>query len=178
MTAQNARLEAAILAKPEEVNAWSIYGDWLQAEGDPRGEWVGLMVAREGSPTAGLAKAERAFFEANQQWLLGPALSKSLDCLVWRRGFLAAAQVDTTEGLRELLEHPSARFLEQVTLAPASDELADAWSPLIAGAGWKSVRVQNAKNAAAVFGLPKLTEAVIDLRYREPVGLDPSGALT
>src|SRR5688500_13747711 len=116
MSAQNAGLEAAVAAAPEDVRTWSVYADWLEAQADPRGEWVSLMLAREAAPTPRLTKAERAFFEANKTWLVGPELLRSADTLVWRRGFLSAAAVDTSDGLRELLTHPSARFLEHVTL--------------------------------------------------------------
>ena len=33
-----------LLAHRDEPHEWSIYGDWLQREGDPRGELVSLML--------------------------------------------------------------------------------------------------------------------------------------
>ncbi|WP_163997168.1 TIGR02996 domain-containing protein [Pyxidicoccus caerfyrddinensis] len=38
-------LEAAILKAPEAAEGYLVYGDWLQAQGDPRGELVALQHA-------------------------------------------------------------------------------------------------------------------------------------
>ena len=42
-TASNPELEAAILEAPDNVDAYLVYGDWLQAQGDPRGELMALQ---------------------------------------------------------------------------------------------------------------------------------------
>jgi uncharacterized protein (TIGR02996 family) len=40
----NADLEAAIMATPNDVEPYSIYADWLQSKGDPRGELIAMQI--------------------------------------------------------------------------------------------------------------------------------------
>ncbi|MBA3538368.1 MAG: TIGR02996 domain-containing protein, partial [Deltaproteobacteria bacterium] len=39
----NPKLEAAILADPDDTAAYLVYADWLQSRGDPRGELIVLQ---------------------------------------------------------------------------------------------------------------------------------------
>src|SRR5687767_3359435 len=39
----NPELEKRILANPDDAEAYLVYGDWLQSQGDPRGELVVLQ---------------------------------------------------------------------------------------------------------------------------------------
>lgn len=43
--ARNHALEAAIVDDVDDVGAWSVYADWLQARGDRIGEWLALSLA-------------------------------------------------------------------------------------------------------------------------------------
>ena len=43
--ARNPELEQAILANPDDEAAYEVYADWLQGEGDPRGELAAVQVA-------------------------------------------------------------------------------------------------------------------------------------
>ena len=42
---RNAQLETAIIARPGDPARYAVYGDWLQAQGDPRGELVSVQAA-------------------------------------------------------------------------------------------------------------------------------------
>ena len=162
--------EAAIRAAPDDVRVWSIYGDSLEADGDPRGQWVGLQLAREASPNPQLAKAERAFFEANKDWLLGPELLKLSDKAVWHRGFLYSAEADSRASLEALLAHPSAKFLRAVVLNPGPT---DDWSSLIEGAAWESVTAKlGAINPNVLLALPNLIRLELALPYADLPELD------
>lgn len=84
-------LVAAILADPSDNAARLVYGDWLQAQSDPRGE---LMVAQCRLAEGGLTPAEERKFRATEK-----KLAKSLEVL-WampiaaRLGFPGEAAID------------------------------------------------------------------------------------
>ena len=48
----NTELEEAILANPTDDAAWAVYGDWLQTQGDPRGELAAVQLALASSPSS------------------------------------------------------------------------------------------------------------------------------
>jgi uncharacterized protein (TIGR02996 family) len=94
-------LEAALRERPDDVAAHLVYGDWLQARGDPRGELVALQVelARaEGPAKLALEQQDREFRRRHAQHLFGP-LHAVADELVrrWSLGFADAVSL----GLRE-----------------------------------------------------------------------------
>jgi uncharacterized protein (TIGR02996 family) len=130
----NEELEAFILDDPLDPAGWLVYGDWLQGEGDPRGELVAVQakLAREpGNPE--LMDAQRVLFRAHgdalleglHRYLVPTAERGPLFRLSWEFGFLWTANVtasghrlgDFIAGLRALLAHPSARFLHALTIA-------------------------------------------------------------
>ncbi len=57
--AQHPELEAAILPNPNDAARSSVYGDWLQAQGDPRGDLVCVQatLASLRDPKSGCARA-------------------------------------------------------------------------------------------------------------------------
>lgn len=142
----NDELEAVILEDPLDPAGWLVYGDWLQAEGDPRGELVAVQakLARDpGNPE--LMEAQRALFRAHGDGLLeglhpflvprgerGPLFRLS-----WEFGYLWTANVtaaghslaEVVAGVRALLAHPSARFLHVLTIGTPPDH---GWSEVIA----------------------------------------------
>lgn len=135
---ENEALEAVILEDPLDPDGWLVYGDWLQAAGDPRGELVAVQakLARDpGNPE--LMEAQRALFRQHGGWLLeglhaflvprgerGPLFRLS-----WEFGFLWTANLtidghslsEVVTGLRSLLAHPSARFLHALAIATPPD---------------------------------------------------------
>ena len=50
-------LLAALAESPDDVASWSVYGDFLQAQSDPRGELISLMLERARQPSSKLFDA-------------------------------------------------------------------------------------------------------------------------
>ncbi len=133
----SSELEAAIAAEPGGVDAYLVYGDWLQSQGDPRGELIALQHARMQKPNdKTLEKAEKAFLKQHADHLYGPlaraaspGMNKSWGrapfFAEWHLGFFRSArlgwnaglEMDTTayEMLPQLLGLPSARFLRELS---------------------------------------------------------------
>jgi len=139
---RNEELERAILDDVLDPDAWLVYGDWLQSAGDPRGELVAVQARLARDPgNASLMEAQRAFFRRHARTLLEglePYLTNQpMMRFSWEFGFLWTASVTTAghaaaavaDGLRVLLDHPSARFLHALTIASPSD---GNWTPIVA----------------------------------------------
>ncbi|MFT3697070.1 MAG: TIGR02996 domain-containing protein [Kofleriaceae bacterium] len=133
--ASNPQLEQAIESNPDDKTAYSVYADWLQSQGDPRGELVALSLAG-GDTTAAQAK------------VLGPLAEYAKtfdgndgDTFTWKNGFIDSAflshntyskpQGDLTKGLQLLLDHPAARFLRELRFAFNNDPNEDNCQSLI-----------------------------------------------
>jgi uncharacterized protein (TIGR02996 family) len=126
--ARNPELERTILADPDNEEAYQVYADWLQGEGDPRGELAALQVALARGENEQLRARERALIQANREELLGdlPDVAPDEDPapvkLTWHAGWLRSARLAATEEhalpalYRSLLECASARFLSELTL--------------------------------------------------------------
>jgi uncharacterized protein (TIGR02996 family) len=90
-------LEATLREHPEDVESHLIYGDWLQARGDPRGQLIALQHAvtqASESEREQLIAREREFRAEHLGHLFGPLRSLA-DTLVqrWSLGFIDAASV-------------------------------------------------------------------------------------
>ncbi|MCP3102331.1 WGR domain-containing protein [Myxococcus sp. K15C18031901] len=129
--ASNPELEAAILKDPDDADAYLVYGDWLQAQGDPRGELIALQHAQGKATGAEASTAKRqvnAHIKKHQALLLGgltKAWSDEELSVEWHLGFIREARIakgdydselDVPETLKKLLAHPSARFLRSLTV--------------------------------------------------------------
>jgi len=141
--AQNPKLEAAIASDPDSPDAYLVYADWLQSQGDPRGE---LIVLQHANKTA----AAKKLLEQNREHFWGK-LADFTDILeaypyrplgrttTWRWGYLEALwisnkherdrmygegkpAIDVDEALGWMLDHPSARFLRELTVGIISYE--------------------------------------------------------
>ncbi|MFP2962263.1 TIGR02996 domain-containing protein [Myxococcus sp. 1LA] len=143
-TASNPELEAAILAAPDNVDAYLVYGDWLQAQDDPRGELIALQHALRQARGAKLIPIKRkvaALQKKHQESFLGVGLTSMVNhyalVLSWHLGFIHFARVtspadesdadfDVVETLTMLLRHPSGRFIRDLALGiPDRDGDAD-----------------------------------------------------
>src|SRR5262245_25055524 len=63
----------AILDYPEELTNWLVYADWLDERGDPRAEFLRLMVERQQSDAADPDRDTRLTklrAELDPQWML------------------------------------------------------------------------------------------------------------
>jgi uncharacterized protein (TIGR02996 family) len=63
--ARNPELEKAIAADPSDRQAYAVFGDWLQEQGDPRGELIALQLANKD-------KAAKTLIEQHADYFLGP----------------------------------------------------------------------------------------------------------
>jgi uncharacterized protein (TIGR02996 family) len=132
--ATNPELEAVIDATPDDKSSYAVYGDWLQANGDARGELIALQLG---------GKDGKALIEANAEHFYGQ-LAPFVDILEqsdgaslgaptsWRWGFLdklwigqkhdhsrmfkGKTPVDFNEAFAWIIDHPSARFVRTLTV--------------------------------------------------------------
>jgi len=136
VSARNPELEALIDEAPSDPERYLVYADWLQQQGDARGE-LSVIQHRLATSTdpeeLGLLERDHAAllkkFEAE---LLGPLAKyvflrssvRSFRTFSWRCGFIRAARFSRLayrfgqEGLHAALKrlflHPSGRFLERI----------------------------------------------------------------
>ncbi len=122
-------------APDDDTSAAQVYADWLQGQGDPRGELAAIQLQRAADPKRkDLQKAEKALLAQHGDRLLGKlAPYRDLVKLEWRAGFFHAARIantfdrselhdgdkpaaDLEEVLGMLLDEPSARFLRELTV--------------------------------------------------------------
>lgn len=129
-----AALEAAIDARPDDPEAYWIYGDWLESQGDPRGRCIATARALMQAPEKGrrqVALAQKRVTQAMAELrlTLGP-LGRFHERLVsehdvrFRFGMMERARIrrrsKTATLVRELetlLSHPSSRFLRHLTMS-------------------------------------------------------------
>lgn len=138
---RNAEMERAIRQQPEDEEPWLVYGDWLQAHGDPRGELVAIQSAQRERPDDISLRAEEArIIHQHREELLGE-LADHLDCvrLTWRFGFIHGVRVFGGPSLNErmhdgepwtmidlleaLFAHPSGQFVRELTVGNLGFEL-------------------------------------------------------
>jgi uncharacterized protein (TIGR02996 family) len=136
--------EKATIENPEERATYSAYADWLQEQGDPRGEFIAVQLALEDE---GRPKAERDALKAREAELLAAHEREWLGELAphffgrevtdysdpnydwnqpeapeiqyrWRRGLLAevTAQCLTVKLAQALADAPATRTLQKLHL--------------------------------------------------------------
>ncbi|NUP06131.1 MAG: TIGR02996 domain-containing protein [Polyangiaceae bacterium] len=115
-------LEKAILLDPSDDGGFLVYADWLQSEGDPRGELAMVQHARSQNPASKqLKRAEETLLAEYADELLGPLAPYASD-VTWRYGFVRSARVHRAsavpldEVVRAALAHPAGRFIEDLGL--------------------------------------------------------------
>jgi uncharacterized protein (TIGR02996 family) len=108
---RNAELEAKLAADPDDAT-YLVYGDWLQARGDPRGELVHVQHAMRagGDPATFLAYKQHdvELRAAHANAWLGEAVAASAYRmkLDWRLGFVETARVDVATNASEIALAP------------------------------------------------------------------------
>ena len=101
---RNPELEQAILADPDDEDAYLVYADWLQGQGDPRGELITLSAQAAKAPKNAknrkLKAAADKLFAQHEAHFLGPLARyrKTLDgtetrTMTWRWGFVASLRI-------------------------------------------------------------------------------------
>ncbi len=134
----NPDLEMAIASDLTNIEAWMVYGDWLQEQGDPRGELVSIDCALALKPgDAKLEKRRDELLKEHEAAWLGKTLvearktSESFVEFEWKYGFLDSVRVgeeyenegpDLAKQTRDLLKLESAKFLRDLKLGPANME--------------------------------------------------------
>lgn len=131
--AANSELEAAMLQDPDDEEASMVYADWLQTQGDVRGELAVIQQRLQREPgNRSLKKQEARLLEEHTEHFLGQLkdLDDMLEDVEWQMGFIRKAklkntyerynnerpQVPVEEALGWLLDHPSGRFLQDLTM--------------------------------------------------------------
>ncbi|MCA9669782.1 MAG: DUF4132 domain-containing protein [Myxococcales bacterium] len=126
MADEHLALIASIEADPDDINAFLVYGDYLQGLGDPRGELIAqhCRALAQGRDPAQDRRA-RDTLRAHREALLGPMAPPKMSRRVgveWRLGFIDGATVrghkgaEIGEALATLLGSPSARFMRALTI--------------------------------------------------------------
>lgn len=88
--ARNEELERRLADHPDDRATYEVYADWLQTQGDPRGELIMLMLRAEDQPNARLAAQISAF----QQRHVNDLHVAFGGTLTWRRGFVDRLEID------------------------------------------------------------------------------------
>jgi uncharacterized protein (TIGR02996 family) len=125
----NPELEAMILARPEDPEGYLVYGDWLQAHGDPRGQLIAVQAALLKKPDdEKLKRQEKDLLTEHQADFLGelPELAEFDEdvALTWRLGFLRDvsiggeeySDIDAEGACRILFGLASAKFLRSLSI--------------------------------------------------------------
>jgi len=136
---RNPELEKAIFANPYDTDAYMVYADWLQDQGDPRGELIALQIGDK-------ADAAQKLLAKHADYFIGPLADhqkthdgEDVDAFTWKYGFIHALRLShdsygdegfdgsLAEALDLLLRHPSGRFLTEITFVfngdPNEDDL-------------------------------------------------------
>jgi len=117
---RNRELEARIVAHPEDDESWSVYADWLESHGDPRGEVLAIAMRAEKARDPKLELIANARLIRHAPQLCGGLVetfrvgSVGLpEGVGWRRGFANALRFDPGTVTRPLAEAVRAAFAEE-----------------------------------------------------------------
>src|SRR5688572_22945202 len=80
-------LRAQLAGQRDDLALWTVLGDLLQSEDDPRGALVMLMLERERAPSPRLYETEQKYRAQHLPRLLPRALRRHAGAIAWRRGF-------------------------------------------------------------------------------------------
>ena len=125
------RLVAAVRAAPGDDVAWQLYADWLQEQGDWRGEALALHLQLQAAPPEERRALERRYAERYPPERCLDGLPRKhwehLGIAVWRGGFATAVTLHGAVGVRALAAlcaHPAGRLLSKVTVRGLRDDIA------------------------------------------------------
>jgi uncharacterized protein (TIGR02996 family) len=120
---RNLELEAAIVADWHDEQAWAVYADWLQAQGDPLGEFLSLRQAWRANADVDTDAIVHALDSVGREGVLGENFAAWLDArpawlkFVRRDAFVDEARLGPSgdprllEALDALLDSTAARFM-------------------------------------------------------------------
>ena len=107
-------LERMIEDNPNDPSTYEVYADFLQRAGDPRGDLIALALAESDAYDRHFYRHAAAF--------IGPIADRNYSAIEWRYGFIYQLHLghasfdDRVPLLKEVLAHPSGRFLVDVGL--------------------------------------------------------------
>ena len=101
-------LLAEIYAAPDDDGPRSIYADYLIEQGDPRGTFIALQLARAQRRDAVVSAEEQALLDAHwRAWIGEPAAHIDAGKVSFERGFWAELEMPYVELPADVLAHPS-----------------------------------------------------------------------
>jgi len=115
---------ARIAKTPDDIDAYLVYADWLQQQGDPRGEFVLLCHAAESPDKPVIAAAREQYLSNWGGILLGdlhePLAQGQID-IRWRLGFVDRLKITPGALAQEILNrlpgNPGCRFLRHLDIS-------------------------------------------------------------
>jgi uncharacterized protein (TIGR02996 family) len=113
---------------PEDRDTWQIYGDWLAAQGDTRGELILLDLRLEvevsSEETAKLEERKSALERDLEEGFRARSMIGEREQLSWKRGYLHALTTFTQQKSRVLriLKSEEAMFLKEWRCHSLSNE--------------------------------------------------------
>jgi uncharacterized protein (TIGR02996 family) len=182
--AVNEALERELEAHPDDTTRWLVYADWLQAEGDLRGELITRQHRGAGFEAFVDEHLEQLFPGCADEVRGGGQVPEM--ALEWRHGFVAGVTlsalnperaVNLAELLHRVLPLPVCRFLRRLSfglnhgVAHYGERLND-YAPVVSALAQEPAlaRIEHLE-----FGLQ---EPEIDEEYGEPEPLHPWGDLS
>jgi uncharacterized protein (TIGR02996 family) len=122
-------LLAAVYEAPDDDAPRAVYADWLQEQGDPRGEYIALELGT--ATRAAKARAKALLTAHADPWLepLRGALLKS--SVKWRRGFPSAGQLAAQRSRADaeaILHVPALATLRRLGLSLPNIVMQDDWT--------------------------------------------------
>ncbi|MEO8552058.1 MAG: TIGR02996 domain-containing protein [Kofleriaceae bacterium] len=121
---RNLELERRLADHPDDRESYEVLADWLQTQGDPRGELIALVLRAEQAPSAGLATQISAHEQRHANELRGAGFAGALQ---WRRGFVSHVSLDrarltatVAEVLDAILAHPSGALVDGIQIFDTS----------------------------------------------------------
>lgn len=126
------QLIAAIEADPDDIENYRVYADWLESNGQPRGQLIQLELLRarltdrakldhlDRKIDAYVETHRKAFLGALKSWLSVRYSRNRHGELIWRYGFIHRAVIshyeEPAQRLRELIASASGRFVVELEL--------------------------------------------------------------
>lgn len=134
-----AELEAALLDDPQDIQRWLVYADWLQVQGDPRGELMQVQLALEDESRSvqerkAIREKEETLLNAHAETFLGPFAERFLQApaRAWmprptyrfEKGMLHQITFTelSTEDIEILKTWPQLPFLKELRVFGEEDE--------------------------------------------------------
>jgi uncharacterized protein (TIGR02996 family) len=132
--ARDPSLEKVIAGSPDDPAGYLVYADWLQAQGDPRGELVSLQHSLSEKADPALAKREKQILSSNGSFIGG--IEKELATVTWRWGFIDSVRIfnkkdwmdnsfDVMPITRQIFGSPAAAFVRELKLGVIRWEMND-----------------------------------------------------